>query len=210
MVHLSTPTLKRRNVYKDCLWATLPILKSGQQLLGTDVKVRLRVVKNLKSFLSSGDVATNNSQPMYDFSVSGDQTALSNQEVKAKTALDLIQVVPNPYYGYSSYEHTVKDQLDVRVRITNIPAKCTISIFTINGTLVRQYIHDVAPDASNGYLISGDTDANAANTLDWDMKNTAGITVASGIYLFHVDAGSLGTKTVKWFGIMRPVDLDSF
>ena len=49
-------------------------------------------------------------------------------------AMETIKVVPNPYYGYSSYE---KNQLDNRVKITNLPSRATISIFTIGGTLVR-------------------------------------------------------------------------
>ena len=53
-------------------------------------------------------------------------------------------------------------------------------------------------------------DNNLSSTLDWDLKNSAGITIASGIYLIHVDAGSIGEKTIKWFGIIRPVDLNSF
>ena len=34
--------------------------------------------------------------------------------------------------------------------------------------------------------------------------------ISSGVYLIHISAGNLGEKTLKWFGIMRPVDLDSF
>jgi len=92
----------------------------------------------------------------------------------------------------------------------NLPSKCTVSIYTLNGTLVRQFKRDVASDVSTGQIVSEGRDDNLSSTLDWDLKNTAGITVASGIYIIHVDAGSLGEKVVKWFGIMRPIDLDSF
>jgi len=37
-----------------------------------------------------------------------------------------------------------------------------------------------------------------------------GIPVASGIYIIHVDAQGIGEKTVKWFGVLRPIDLDTF
>jgi hypothetical protein len=30
------------------------------------------------------------------------------------------------------------------------------------------------------------------------------------VYIIHVDAGDLGEKVVKWFGALRPVDLNSF
>jgi hypothetical protein len=75
---------------------------------------------------------------------------------------------------------------------------------------VRQYKRDVSSDVSDGQAVTEGIDFNQATTLDWDMKNTAGITVASGMYIIHIDAGSLGEKVVKWFGIMRPIDLDSF
>jgi hypothetical protein len=36
------------------------------------------------------------------------------------------------------------------------------------------------------------------------------VPIASGVYIIHVDAGALGEKIVKWFGALRPVDLNSF
>lgn len=80
----------------------------------------------------------------------------------------------------------------------------------MNGTLVRQFKRDVPADVTDGLAIDEGQDFNLATTLDWDLKNTSGITVASGVYIIHVNAGSLGEKVVKWFGIMRPIDLDSF
>jgi hypothetical protein len=53
-------------------------------------------------------------------------------------------------------------------------------------------------------------DFNLSSTLDWDMKNTAGIPIASGVYYFHIDAGELGETVVKWLGVIRPIDLNTF
>lgn len=167
-------------------------------------------MKNYGTFLSSGAAAQNASNPYYKFTIPGSSEATTGVTDVAKNALDYIRVVPNPYYAYSSYEKTRKDQLDNRVRITNLPRKCTVSIYTVNGTLVRQYKRDVGSDLSTGSSVVEGVDFNQATTLDWDLKNTAGITVASGMYIIHVDAGELGEKVVKWFGIMRPIDLDSF
>ena len=63
----------------------------------------------------------------------------------------IIRVVPNPYYAFSAYEET---QIDNRVRITNLPESCTISIFATNGTLVRHLTKD-----------------NNLSYMDWDIKN---------------------------------------
>jgi hypothetical protein len=50
---------------------------------------------------------------------------------------------------------------------------------------------------------------DAKTSLDWDLKNFAGIPIAGGVYLIHVKADGLGERTIKWFGILRPVDLNS-
>jgi hypothetical protein len=39
------------------------------------------------------------------------------------------------------------------------------------------------------------------------LKNEYGITVASGVYIIHIDAPGIGEKVLKWFGAMRPMDL---
>ena len=102
----------------------------------------------------------------------------------------MINVVPNPYYAFSTYETS---QLDNRMKITNLPQRATVSIYTISGTLVRQL-------KKNDQMTS----------IDWDLKNTFGIPVASGLYVIHVDAKGVGEKVLKWFGVMRPIDLDTF
>ncbi|MFN8153796.1 MAG: hypothetical protein U0Y08_05855 [Bacteroidia bacterium] len=205
----NTSSTKRLG-FRGAIWTTLPIVAAGHQDNETETRVRIRIVKNYGTFLSSGAAAQNASNPYYKFTIPGSSEATTGVTDVAKNALDYIRVVPNPYYAYSSYEKTRKDQLDNRVRITNLPRKCTVSIYTVNGTLVRQYKRDVGSDLSTGSSVVEGVDFNQATTLDWDLKNTAGITVASGMYIIHVDAGELGEKVVKWFGIMRPIDLDSF
>jgi hypothetical protein len=46
--------------------------------------------------------------------------------------------------------------------------------------------------------------------VTWDIKNDAKIPISSGVYLIHVNAPGLGEKVLKWMGIMRELDLDSF
>jgi hypothetical protein len=47
-------------------------------------------------------------------------------------------------------------------------------------------------------------------SLDWDLKNQKNIPIASGTYIIHVNVPNVGEKILKWFGVMRPIDLDSF
>ena len=134
-------------------------------------------------------IPNNEFSARYRFSTS-DIVAEKGDHKTAVDALDMINVVPNPYYAYSTYETS---QLDNRIKITNLPRRATISIYTISGTLVRQI-------KKNDKLTS----------VDWNLKNTFGIPVASGLYVIHVDAKGVGERVLKWFGVMRPIDLDTF
>jgi hypothetical protein len=92
----------------------------------------------------------------------------------------------------------------------NLPSKCTVSIYTMNGTLVRKFKRDVLSEISVGYSVTEGRDENLSTSIDWDLKNEAGNIVGSGVYIIHVNAGPLGETVVKWFGIMRPNDKDSY
>jgi hypothetical protein len=47
-------------------------------------------------------------------------------------------------------------------------------------------------------------------SVDWDLKNYAGIPISGGMYLIYVKVDGVGEKVVKWFGALRPIDLKSF
>ena len=152
----------------------------------------------------------NNNFPLYSFNTSDIATLFSQDEI-AKNALDLIRVVPNPYYGSSTYESRRTDNF---VRITNLPNKCTVRIYTMNGTLVRTIKRDVSgqEELYTGVAGGGD-DIKRSKRIpytEWDLKNQNNISVASGLYIFHIDAGDVGEKIVKWFGVMRPLDVQNY
>jgi len=127
--------------------------------------------------------------PTYGFSTDNIVATTGDLNV-AKDAMELINAVPNPYYSNSTYE---TNQLDNRVKITNLPHQATISIFTVSGTLVRKIKKD-----------------DSVTSVDWDLKNDYGIPIASGLYIIHVNAPGIGEKIIKWFGALRPIDLDTF
>ncbi|HMX41444.1 MAG TPA: hypothetical protein PKD78_14005, partial [Saprospiraceae bacterium] len=104
-----------------------------------------------------------------------------------------IKVVPNPYYGYSQYEI---NQFSNIVKITNLPAKCKVTIYSMDGKFIRQYNRDEVYRPYN----------QITPALEWDLKNSKGIPVASGVYLIQVQAPELGERTIKWFGIARQFD----
>ncbi len=190
---LSDPTAaNKRAVYKDAAWVGVPIGVDNKPFLSCDLKVRIRVNRPYSKGYNATDSSTtavNGNNPFYTFGTSDLFARRGNLET-AKSALDLINVVPNPYYAYSGYE---KNQLDNRVKITNLPAECTIKIYTTSGVLVRTY-----------------NKADPSTSLDWDLKNQANITISSGIYIIHVNVPDVGEKIVKFFGVLRPIDLDTF
>lgn len=155
---------------------------------------------------ASASTVKNNNMPMYEFSTSDIYTLLQSEQT-AKNALDYIRVVPNPYYGSSKYENK---RIDNRVRITNLPSLCTIKIFTMNGTLVRTFKRDVSGQEDELVVVDNYTQSKRTPYLDWDLKNQYGVPIASGLYIIHVDAPGKGEKILKWFGVMRPLDLENY
>ena len=131
----------------------------------------------------------NSWNPLYEFSTS-DVATVTNNVLASKEACELLNVVPNPYYAYSNYEF---NKLDNVVKIVNLPDICTVNIYTVNGTLVRSYNKD-----------------SPVTSIDWNLKNKVGIPIASGVYLIHINAPGVCEKVLKWFGVIRPPDLDSF
>ncbi|MBL0051630.1 MAG: hypothetical protein IPP29_09070 [Bacteroidetes bacterium] len=79
--------------------------------------------------------------------------------------------------------------MDNVIKITNVPSRCTISIYTINGTLIRKYKRDVQPDNSKAGLVE---ENNMNTSVNWDLKNSKAIPVASGMYIIHVDVPGIG------------------
>lgn len=148
----------------------------------------------------------NFNMPMYEFSTADIYTMIG-ESTAAKNALDYVRVVPNPYYGYSKYE---TNRIDNRVRITNLPNVCTVKIFTMNGTLVRTFKRDVSGQEDDYTNVSDIRQSKRSPYLDWDLKNQYGIPIASGLYIIHVDAPGIGEKILKWFGVMRPLDLTNY
>jgi len=181
----NSDAIARNELYSSLTWIMNPILAKDKKLLSSDVRIKVRVNKEYKDLVVTGK---NNGRPMYSWNTSDISTTLSSKD-KLVEALDLINVVPNPYYAYSEYE---TGRLDTRVKITNLPDKCTISIYSVNGKLIRSFKKD-----------------SQTTSLDWDLNNTKGIPVAGGVYLIHVDVPEVGERILKFFGGMRQVDLQS-
>ena len=200
----------KTRAYASAMWVNIPLSVEGEPWLSNRVEIAIRVAKPYQRYYSEAipdsivDTAQNRAWPLYVFSTDAIATSMNNYS-KMETDLDLINVVPNPYYAYDDYE---RNQLDNRIKIVNLPTKCTVTIYDLSGTVIRQFKVDKAgitlPRASTAGL-----NTDAKTSVDWDMKNFAGIPIAGGVYLIHVKADGLGERTLKWFGILRPIDLNS-
>ncbi|MCA0446405.1 MAG: hypothetical protein LCH54_09265 [Bacteroidetes bacterium] len=107
-------------------------------------------------------------------------------ESLAKKALSAIKVVPNPYVGFSTFEK--KNQYrsgrgDREIHFIKLPKTCTIRIFNVAGELVKTIDHNSTLD--NG-------------TANWNLVTDENLPVSYGVYIYQVDAGSVGTHIGKF------------
>ncbi len=185
------------------LWAGMPMPVEGTEWLqeGNPVTISVRIATPYRS--GYGDfplqletdelydtINHNGYYPYYTFSTEGCGPKFNDLE-KTEKDLDLITVVPNPYYAFSSYE---ENSLMHKVKISNVPDKCVVTIYTVNGAKIRQFKKD-----------------SSVTSIDWDLTNHANTPIASGFYIIHVkDLTSGGEQTVKFYAAMRQVDLNTF
>ena len=108
------------------------------------------------------------------FTFHSTKAGLAESEVQ----LDKIKAVPNPFYLYGGYDPNPGSK---EIRFHHLPTKCAISIYNIAGDLIRTIDKDDASTAIAG----------------WDLLTERGLPVASGIYIYVVDAPGFGTKVGK-------------
>ena len=105
---------------------------------------------------------------------------------QAKLDLDKIKVVPNPYLANALWESKNPYQSGRGPRslhFTHLPSQCTIRIFTVTGELVDVIEHD--SPMNDG-------------TAEWDMLTKDNLSIAYGVYVYHVEAPSVGEKVGKF------------
>ncbi|MGH1366790.1 MAG: T9SS type A sorting domain-containing protein [Calditrichia bacterium] len=104
--------------------------------------------------------------------------------------LEAVKAVPNPYFAGSSYETSTDTPI---MRFTHLDNVVTIRIFNIAGQLVRTLNKD-----------------DSSNELRWDLRNEAGLRVASGMYIAHIEVAGVGEKVLKLGVVQREERIDRF
>jgi hypothetical protein len=108
-------------------------------------------------------------------------------------SLENVKTVPNPYYAY--YPEEV-DQFNRIMKFINLPAvPLNIKIFNLAGDLVRTM--DRTTDLDNPEYI-------------WDLKTDQGLWVASGIYVWLIEAEGLGSRFGKMAIFTEVEQLNNF
>jgi hypothetical protein len=139
-------------------------------------------IKNYARTLSSGDTlylyteTQFTSQDRFQFTVRGQRV----DRQKAKETLDRIRVVPNPYVVTAAWEPRnpyTSGRGPRSIRFINLPQKCTIRIYAVDGTLVRTLEH-------NSSLLDG--------SEEWNLLTKDNMDIAYGLYIYHIEAPGIG------------------
>jgi hypothetical protein len=118
----------------------------------------------------------NNENDIFRFTA---PAAPTDSLVDRKLAMKLIKAVPNPYYGCRDLSHHDYGEY---ITFTNLPAVCELIIFDLAGNKVFEY----------------QKNSPGESLFNWDLKNSYGGYVSSGVYVFVVKTKNLGKKTGKF------------
>ena len=118
-------------------------------------------------------------------------TASTESKQVEEENMNNIYVVPNPYVVSSNIEsldlQNPRDRGPRRVYFANLPAMCTIKIYTMAGDLVRTLKHEGSIE-------------NGIET--WDLTTSDNFPVSFGIYIFHVESEN-GNESVGRFALIK-------
>lgn len=162
----------------------------------------------LSPVLQNGVAASINPQPLdtlkifttkpfsqndrYEFIMSEEFLPSINNELAKQELID-IKVVPNPYIVTNPYEqrnNNINSQIQRELHFTHMPVPSTLRIFTVSGFLVREI--EITEDDIR--RVGGEF----GGTYIWDMLTKDNLEISYGVYLYHVEAPGVGTKTGKF------------
>ncbi|MCF8265205.1 MAG: hypothetical protein K9I99_11960 [Melioribacteraceae bacterium] len=126
-----------------------------------------------------------NSSTRFRFKINGQEILPED----AKQNLNRIRVVPNPYVVTALWEPQnpyTSGRGPRQIQFINLPQKCTIRIYAVDGTLVQTLEHDsIMRDGSE----------------PWDMMTMDNMDIAYGIYIYHIDAPGVGEHVGRFLVI---------
>jgi hypothetical protein len=129
---------------------------------------------------SKGNIPAKESSKRQNMTVAYAQTSSDSAVEKGLN----VYVYPNPYrlyvnyaaQGYENHDNRQIPSRSHRVNFGNLPPKCKISIFSLDGDLIRSWDHDYSP-----------TDPQAMHDA-WDLITRNTMLAVSGLYYWVVES----------------------
>jgi hypothetical protein len=100
----------------------------------------------------------------------------TNDKQKAKQNINNISVYPNPFINKTA----VNPEQEAKVTFTRLPNEVIVRIYTLGGTFVKRLYKN-----------------DQTERMEWDLTNSHGKLVSSGIFIAHLDMPGIGTKILK-------------
>lgn len=178
-------TFDKRDIYKNVSWVlAYPLWENDFPFLSTEATIKVRLQTKYEA---------DNGNPKWTFNTQ-ELHAKPNNPNKLSENIAKIKVVPNPYYAFNEYEQS---KLENKIKVINLPKECTVTIYSLNGTLIKTIEKH------------GESD-DEKTSVEWDLTNQSNIQIGSGMYLIHIQLPNGESKIIKWLGIMRESDLETF
>ncbi|MBO6517124.1 MAG: hypothetical protein JJ975_11290 [Bacteroidia bacterium] len=119
-------------------------------------------------------------------------------------------VYPNPYYAGAAWEGTSNFQEQSRkIYFANLPANCTIRIFTVAGDFIDEFEHNQAYNGSDtrwySTFAAEDQEKNVFSGGEhaWDLLSSETQIIARGLYIFTVDDHDSGQQYKGKFAVLK-------
>ncbi|MES2778978.1 MAG: hypothetical protein V4651_03675, partial [Bacteroidota bacterium] len=117
-----------------------------------------------------------------------------------------IGVYPNPYRTTAAWDGGTSRTN--KIYFTNLPAQCTISIYTSNGDLVANLNHNATTyqgEDAKWFEVYGNKDKMVFSGGEhaWDLLSNSKTTISMGVYLFTVKDTQTGNVEVGKFAVMK-------
>lgn len=117
-----------------------------------------------------------------------------------------IGVYPNPYRTTAAWDGGTSRTN--KIYFTNLPAQCTISIYTSNGDLVANLTHNAETyqgEDAKWFEVYGNKDKMVFSGGEhaWDLLSNSKTTISMGVYLFTVKDTQTGNVEVGKFAVMK-------
>lgn len=127
-------------------------------------------------------------------------------KVYTENSENKVGVYPNPYQTTAAWDGD--NSRSKKIYFTNLPTKCTITIYTTNGDIVTNLNHDATTyngsdaDWFDTYAQTGKKSFSGGEHA-WDVLSNSKATISTGVYLYTVKDEKTGNLDIGKFAIIK-------